>query len=214
MSYKGLLTSPQLADYYADLSNPAYETGIATFHRRYSTNTFPNWTLAQPFRLMCHNGEINTIRTTRNAVSAFVRGLKPPLPGGDLLTPRMSDSARLDEWVEYLDPGTELEPVARAAALDSARLGHGGRRLGSGRLSTSSPIAGERSAVSQRGTARPGSSAPMAAHWSALVDRMGLRPVRWCSDKRGWLYIGSRVRRLRPRHDQPSSPAASFNRAR
>ena len=51
------------------------------FHRRYSTNTFPNWTLAQPFRLTCHNGEINTVRTNRNAVSAFARGLKPPLPG-------------------------------------------------------------------------------------------------------------------------------------
>ena len=49
--------------YYADLSNPAFETGIATFHRRYSTNTFPNWTLAQPFRMTCHNGEINTVRT-------------------------------------------------------------------------------------------------------------------------------------------------------
>ncbi len=56
----------------------------------------------QPFRLTCHNGEINTIRTNRNAVSAFARGLKPPLPGGDLLTPKMSDSASLDEWLEYL----------------------------------------------------------------------------------------------------------------
>jgi glutamate synthase domain-containing protein 1 len=97
VSYKGLFTCPQLAEYYADLSNPAYETGIAIFHRRFSTNTFPNWTLAQPFRMTCHNGEINTIRTTRNAVSAFARGLKPPLPGGDLLTPKQSDSASLDE---------------------------------------------------------------------------------------------------------------------
>jgi glutamate synthase domain-containing protein 1 len=85
VSYKGLFTSPQLADFYADLSDPAFETGIATFHRRYSTNTFPNWTLAQPFRMTCHNGEINTVRTTRNAVHAFARGLNPPLPGGDLL---------------------------------------------------------------------------------------------------------------------------------
>ena len=52
--------------------------------------------------MTCHNGEINTIRTTRNAVSAFARGLRPPLPGGDLLTSKQSDSASLDEWVEYL----------------------------------------------------------------------------------------------------------------
>ena len=80
---------------------PAFEIGIAPFHRRYSTNTFPNWTLAQPFRVTCHNGEINTIGTTRNAVHAFARALRPPLPGGDLLTPKMSDSAGLDEWIEY-----------------------------------------------------------------------------------------------------------------
>ncbi|MCI0705807.1 MAG: glutamate synthase subunit alpha, partial [Planctomycetia bacterium] len=102
VSYKGLLTCPQLADFYPDLQNPAFETGIAIFHRRYSTNTFPNWVLGQPFRLTCHNGEINTIRTTRNAVSAFARGLQPPLPGGDLLTSKVSDSASLDEWIEYL----------------------------------------------------------------------------------------------------------------
>ena len=102
ISYKGLLTSFHLADYYPDLSNPAFETGLAFFHRRYSTNTYPNWTLAQPFRLSCHNGEINTVRTTRNAVSAFSRGLTPPLPGGDLLTPKMSDSGSLDEWLEHL----------------------------------------------------------------------------------------------------------------
>ena len=56
IGYKGLLTSPQLAEFYSDLTDDSLETGIATFHRRYSTNTFPNWTLAQPFRLTCHNG--------------------------------------------------------------------------------------------------------------------------------------------------------------
>src|SRR5207244_12132143 len=96
------LPAPHLEAFYPDLTSPAFETGVAIFHRRYSTNTFPNWTLGQPFRYTCHNGEINTIRTTRNAVSAFARGLKPPLPGGDLLTPRMSDSASLDEWVACL----------------------------------------------------------------------------------------------------------------
>ncbi|HEY1376071.1 MAG TPA: hypothetical protein VGF55_04725, partial [Gemmataceae bacterium] len=100
VGYKGLLTSHQFADFYPDLADPAFETGLALFHRRYSTNTYPNWSLGQPFRYSCHNGEINTIRTNRNAVHAYSRGLSPPLPGGDLLTPKMSDSASLDEWLD------------------------------------------------------------------------------------------------------------------
>ena len=93
ITYKGLLTSPQLCDYYPDLTDPAFEAGLAIFHRRYSTNTYPNWTLAQPFRFSCHNGEINTLHTNRNAVHAYARSLEPPLPGHDLLTPKASDSA-------------------------------------------------------------------------------------------------------------------------
>src|SRR5262249_40016544 len=102
VNYKGLLTSFHLAEFFPDLLNPAFETGLAIFHRRYSTNTYPNWTLAQPFRFSCHNGEINTLRTNRNAVHAYARGLEPPLPGGALLTVKMSDSASLDEWLEHL----------------------------------------------------------------------------------------------------------------
>ena len=93
VSYKGLLTSFHFDDYFPDLSDPAFETGLAFFHRRYSTNTYPNWTLAQPFHFSCHNGEINTIRTNRNAVHAYARSLDPALPGGTLLTPKQSDSA-------------------------------------------------------------------------------------------------------------------------
>src|SRR5207248_905238 len=73
VGYKGLLTCGQFVDFYPDLRAPGFETGIAYFHRRYSTNTFPNWKLAQPFRMLCHNGEINTVRTNRNAVQAFAR---------------------------------------------------------------------------------------------------------------------------------------------
>jgi glutamate synthase domain-containing protein 2/glutamate synthase domain-containing protein 1/glutamate synthase domain-containing protein 3 len=190
VGYKGLMTSPQLADFYADLQNPAFETGIATFHRRYSTNTFPNWTLAQPFRLTCHNGEINTVRTNRNAVSAFARGLQPPLPGGDLLTPKMSDSASLDEWVEYLmlEQGWS---VLRALRLSIPPV-----------WDTEADVWGQEAFDLFTYYRRAFGS---LAAWDGpagiigtdgrmlvgLVDRMGLRPVRWCSDKRGWLYIGS-----------------------
>lgn len=64
--YKGLFVSPQLPRFYLDLTNPLYETQLAVFHQRYSTNTFPSWWLAQPFRLLAHNGEINTLQGNAN----------------------------------------------------------------------------------------------------------------------------------------------------
>lgn len=190
ISYKGLMTSGQLAEFYSDLHNPAFETGIVTFHRRYSTNTFPNWTLAQPFRISCHNGEINTIRTNRNAVHAFCRGLQPPLPGGELLTPKMSDSASLDEWIEYLmlQRGWSLLRALRLSippVWDTEADVWGPEafdlftyyRRSFGSLCAWDGPAG---IIGTDGRLLVG-----------LVDRMGLRPVRWCSDHRGWLYIGS-----------------------
>jgi glutamate synthase domain-containing protein 2/glutamate synthase domain-containing protein 1/glutamate synthase domain-containing protein 3 len=190
VSYKGLLTCPQLADYYPDLQSPAFETGVAIFHRRYSTNTFPNWKLAQPFRLTCHNGEINTVRTNRNAVSAFSRGLHPALPGGDLLTPRMSDSASLDEWVEYLtlEQGWSLLRALRLSVppvwdTEADIWGEEAFDLFTYYRRTFGSLAawdGPAGVIGTDGRIVVG-----------LVDRMGLRPVRWCSDRRGWLYIGS-----------------------
>ncbi len=130
VSYKGLLTSFQFADFYPDLSRPEFESGIAIFHRRYSTNTYPNWSLAQPFRYGCHNGEINTVRTNRNAVHAYSRGLKPTLPGnGDLLSPKQSDSGSLDEWVEHLILERNWS-LLRDAADRAAGLGFRRRLLG------------------------------------------------------------------------------------
>jgi len=190
VSYKGLLTSPQLADFYTDLTDPAFESGVAIFHRRYSTNTFPNWTLGQPFRLTCHNGEINTVRTTRNAVSAFARGLTPPLPGGDLLSPKMSDSASLDEWVEYLmhEQGWSLLRALRFSCppvwdTEADIWGQEAFDLFTYYRRTFGSLCawdGPAGIIGTDGRIVVG-----------LVDRMGLRPVRWCSDKRGWLYIGS-----------------------
>ncbi|MFO0811513.1 MAG: glutamate synthase-related protein [Gemmataceae bacterium] len=190
VGYKGLLTSPQLIDYYPDLSNDQFETGLALFHRRYSTNTYPNWTLAQPFRLLCHNGEINTIRTTRNAVHAYAHGLEPALPGRDLLTAGGSDSAGLDEWVEHLvrTKGWSLLRALRVTIppVWDSEADYWGQeavdlftycRRTYGSLCAWDGPAG---IVASDGRVLAG-----------LVDRMGLRPVRWCSDDRGWLYIGS-----------------------
>lgn len=190
VSYKGLLTSPALCEFYPDLTDPSFEAGLAIFHRRYSTNTYPNWTLAQPFRFSCHNGEINTIRTTRNAVHAYARGLEPMLPGRDLLTPQMSDSASLDEWVEHLILEKNWS-LLRALRLTVPPV-----------WESEADVWGQdavdvftwcRRAYGSLG-AWDGPAGIIATDGrvvAGLVDRMGLRPVRWCSDQRGWLYIGS-----------------------
>ena len=190
VGYKGLLTSRQLVDFYPDLSDASFESGIAYFHRRYSTNTFPNWKLGQPFRLACHNGEINTVRTNRNAVSTFAKGLPEPLPGGELLTPNMSDSGSLDEWLDYLvnRQSWSLLTAMRLSVppvwdTEADVWGHDAFQLFTYcRRAFGSLCAwdGPAGLVASDGRVLVG-----------LVDRMGLRPVRWCSDDRGWLYIGS-----------------------
>ena len=106
--YKGLFVSTQLPRFYRDLADEAYETAIAVFHQRYSTNTFPSWPLAQPFRLLAHNGEINTLQGNVTWMAAREAGLRSPLwPDGvdDLLPviqPGGSDSAMLDNVLELL----------------------------------------------------------------------------------------------------------------
>ena len=74
--YKGLFVAPQLAGFYQDLADPLFETALAVFHQRYSTNTFPTWFLAQPFRMLAHNGEINTEWGNRNWMAG--PDLRPP----------------------------------------------------------------------------------------------------------------------------------------
>src|SRR5437870_8629256 len=106
--YKALLTGTQLAGCFPDLASPDYETAIAVFHQRYSTNTTSSWPLAQPFRMLAHNGEINTLWGNRNAVRAREPALAAPLWGAalDRLKPVIwsegSDSASLDDALELL----------------------------------------------------------------------------------------------------------------
>ncbi len=106
--YKGLFVSPQLPKFYPDLENPAFETAIAVFHQRYSTNTFPSWALAQPFRLLAHNGEINTLQANATWMAAREALLGSPLwPDGlgdlrPVIQAGGSDSAMLDNVLELL----------------------------------------------------------------------------------------------------------------
>src|SRR5260370_25831151 len=106
--YKGLLAPNELARFYLDLADPRYTSAFAIFHQRYSTNTFPSWSLAQPFRLVAHNGEINTIQGNRNWMQAREASLVSPHWGNDfhdllpIIQPGGSDSAQLDNMLELL----------------------------------------------------------------------------------------------------------------
>ena len=107
--YKGLLAPSELARFYLDLADPRYTSAIAVFHQRYSTNTFPSWPLAQPLRLLAHNGEVNTVQGNRNWMAASEGTLSSPLWGErikDLLPViqpgTVSDSAQLDNVLELL----------------------------------------------------------------------------------------------------------------
>lgn len=105
--YKGMLSSLQLRHYYTDLTNHYFTSGLALVHSRFSTNTFPTWSLAQPFRLLAHNGEINTIRGNRAWMDARESVLESPVLDniGDIrpiIQPGMSDSASLDNVLEFL----------------------------------------------------------------------------------------------------------------
>ncbi|MHB1197509.1 MAG: glutamate synthase large subunit [Lutibacter sp.] len=106
--YKGLLIPEDISNYYTDLSNPDLVTRLALVHQRFSTNTFPSWDLAQPFRYMCHNGEINTLRGNINRMKAREELMKSPIFGDDIkklfpiILDGKSDSACMDMVVELL----------------------------------------------------------------------------------------------------------------
>ncbi|MEM9481906.1 MAG: glutamate synthase large subunit, partial [Verrucomicrobiota bacterium] len=108
LSYKGLMTAAAVPKFFLDLQNPDYETAICLFHQRFSTNTFPSWPLGHPFRMLCHNGEINTLRGNRNWFNSRISRLNHPFWEGekelleDLIDPDASDSASLDAAFELL----------------------------------------------------------------------------------------------------------------
>ena len=108
VNYKGLLLATQVGQYYLDLVDPRAVSALALVHQRFSTNTFPKWNLAHPFRYIAHNGEINTLRGNYNWMRAREKGVSSPLLGGDLekiwplIYPGQSDSASFDNALELL----------------------------------------------------------------------------------------------------------------
>ena len=115
--YKGMLTSPQLGEYFLDLTDERMQSAIALVHSRFSTNTFPSWDLAQPFRMLGHNGEINTIKGNRFWMEARESILKSDKLGDlsrlfPVIQPGMSDSASLDNVLEFLVMSGKSLPYA------------------------------------------------------------------------------------------------------
>jgi glutamate synthase (NADPH/NADH) large chain len=106
--YKGMLLADQLSEYFLDLNDKAFKSSLALVHQRFSTNTFPTWSLAQPFRMICHNGEINTLRGNVNWLKARLATLKSDLLGDDIkkiwpiVVDGASDSACFDNVLELL----------------------------------------------------------------------------------------------------------------
>jgi glutamate synthase domain-containing protein 2/glutamate synthase domain-containing protein 1/glutamate synthase domain-containing protein 3 len=121
MVYKGMLTATQLRGYYPDLSDPDFQSHFAVVHSRFSTNTFPSWQLAHPFRYVAHNGEINTLRGNRNWMRARYGSLSSDVFGDELqklfpiLTESGSDSATLDNMLQFL--GVNGRSLAHAVLM-------------------------------------------------------------------------------------------------
>ena len=119
--YKGMLMGTQIVNYYADLADERMTSALAVVHQRFSTNTFPSWRLAHPYRMVCHNGEINTVRGNINAMAARHRSMTSELFGDDLaklwpiIREGQSDTACFDNAIELLHLGGF--PLAHAAML-------------------------------------------------------------------------------------------------
>jgi glutamate synthase domain-containing protein 2/glutamate synthase domain-containing protein 1/glutamate synthase domain-containing protein 3 len=130
LNYKGLLLADQIESYYPDLTDESMKSALAMVHQRYSTNTFPTWDLAQPFRILCHNGEINTLRGNVNWMYARQAMFQSDTFGEDMqklfpiITPNASDSACLDNALELLTHTGRSLPHAIRMLIPEAWSGH------------------------------------------------------------------------------------------
>src|SRR4051794_4705066 len=191
--YKGMLTTAQLGAFYPDLTDERVTTALAVVHSRFSTNTFPSWPLAHPFRFIAHNGEINTVMGNRNWMRAREALLDSDLIPGDLerlfpiCTPGASDSASFDEVLELLHMGGRTLPHAvlmmipeaweNHAEMDQAR-----RSFYEFHSSLMEPWDGPACVVFTDGS-----------QIGAVLDRNGLRPSRYWVTDDGLVVLASEV---------------------
>jgi len=128
--YKGLMLAPQIEKFYVELADPLVKSALALVHQRFSTNTFPSWKLAHPYRYICHNGEINTVRGNVSWMNARQSVLKSPLFGEEMgkvfpvISPGGSDSASLDNAVEFLVQSGRSLPHVMAMLIPEAWSGN------------------------------------------------------------------------------------------
>ncbi len=191
--YKGLLVSASLEKFYRDLSSPDYETALCIFHQRYSTNTFPTWPLGQPFRMLGHNGEINTVRGNRNWMHAREAELQADFWGKDIdllkpiIQPGGSDSASLDNALETLVMSGRSILHAMTMLVPSAWRGNQG---------VSPELAAFYEYHSYINEPWDGPAALVFSDGvtvGACLDRNGLRPARYKLTEDGILSLGSEV---------------------
>ncbi|HET8627197.1 MAG TPA: glutamate synthase central domain-containing protein, partial [Thermomicrobiales bacterium] len=203
--YKGLLAGGDLAAFYPDLADPRYVTAFAVFHQRYSTNTLPTWQLAQPFRLLAHNGEINTVQGNRRWMAAREPGLSSPAWGDRLadlrpiVQPGGSDSASLDNVLELLVRSGRDPLEATALLVGEAWEG--------------------RADLDPHRRAFYAYHAPLMEPWDgpaalafadgrvvgAALDRNGLRPARYRLTADDLLVVASEAGVLEPAGGEPAA---------
>jgi len=189
--YKGMLTAPQLLGYYPDLQDPRTASALALVHSRFSTNTFPSWELAHPYRLIAHNGEINTLRGNVNWMRARESQLASELFGDDLakvlpvVRPGGSDSATLDNVLELLVLAGRSLPHALMMMVPEAYEGRDDlpeevRAFYAFHSCLMEPWDGPAAIAFTDGRII-----------GATLDRNGLRPGRWLETRDGWVVLGS-----------------------
>ena len=189
--YKGMMIAPQVPKFYPDLKDVRMTSALAVVHQRYSTNTFPSWPLAQPFRMLAHNGEINTLRGNRNQMAARERRLKSELFGKDIekLAPILeefaSDSANLDNALELL-------------ALGGRDIHHALLMLMPQAWGQKYPMGPDMRGFFEyhAGIMEPWDGPAAVAFTDgrlvgASLDRNGLRPVRYTVTKDGFMVLAS-----------------------
>jgi len=189
--YKGLLMGGQVSGFFTELDDPRLESAVAVLHQRYSTNTFPSWELSQPFRMLAHNGEINTLRGNVNQMRARERQLESPLFGDDLrkllpvIDPGGSDSACLDNALELLTSAGRSLPHAMMMLIPEA-------------WGAKYPVGPDQKGFFEyhAGLMEPWDGPATVAFSDGdvvgtLLDRNGLRPARYTLTKDGFMVMAS-----------------------